>query len=463
MWSPYQKVHYNVTRLFTSPTLTFVASRRWVRLTAFLLKIHIQCLQEESGSGNSNRINALILPKAGFTEDALACFGGQENYAIYAMDRNLVKALFRAFLPIEIDDNNYRTAPARLEKEKLKLRGFWLEVLGILRRMLKIDLVCTGNYSYASEQEFAAACNRLGIPFVAMHKECLKTPGLEPFYQDIYQTRKNPFQGAKICVYNEIEARIQRGAHTTSPENIIITGMARMDRLHSLRRDLHASQGSRPRWPTVLFFSFNIKAGLPFIGRKLPQRFETLESSLERLNCQELARACHLAMFTLARDNPDIRVVIKTKGDTLSANTLRRFLGGDFTPPKNLEIMAGGDVSKILAESSVVCGFNTTALLEALALNKPVVIPRFYEAENPELVPYILDFEDAAEYADSVDQLTEMLRDTALRVESGEESGALGNTKARLLEKWVGNPDGRAGQRVRQVVEKVVYQHRKSH
>jgi hypothetical protein len=427
-----------------------------------MLRIHIQCLQRANRSTGSNRINALILPKAGFTEDALACFGLHENYAIYAMDRNLVKAFFRGFLPIEIDDNNYRTAPPKLEKKKLELREFWVEVLNILRQRLKIDVVLTGNYSYASEQELAAACYSLGIPFIAMHKECLKTPGLEPFYQDIYETRKNPFQGVKICVYNEVEARIQRGAHTTSSENIIITGMARMDRLHSLRRDLSASQSSRTGRPTVLFFSFNIKAGLPLIGRKLPQPFETLESSLERLTCQELAKACHFAMLELARENPNIKVVIKTKGDTLSANTLRSFFGGDLTFPKNLEIMAGGDVSKVLVESSVVCGFNTTALFEALALNKPVVIPRFYEAKNPDLVPYILDFEDAAEHADSVEQLIQILRDTALRVESGEEGDELDHTKARLLEKWVGNPDGGAGQRVRQVVEEVVYEHRRA-
>ena len=50
----------------------------------------------------------------------------------------------------------------------------------------------------------------------------------------------------------------------------------------------------------------------------------------------------------------------------------------------------------------------------------------------------------------------------ATESKTGEEGDELDHTKARLLEKWVGNPDGGAGQRVRQVVEEVVYEHRRA-
>jgi hypothetical protein len=405
-------------------------------------------------------IRALILPKAGFTEDALATLEGQRRFGIYAMDRLLIKAVFKAFLPEEIDDNNYLSTDPVIEGRKAQLRNFWAGILRRLTKQMKVDVVLSGNFSYASEQEFAGALSELGIPFVAMHKECLKTPGLERFFEETYRSRKNPFQGHKICVYNDIEKRIQKAAGVATSENILITGMARMDFLHKLREQSDWGNALDRQQPTVLFFSFNTKAGLPIIGRKLPQRFETLERRLEDLSFQKLSRSCHLSMVRLARESPRLKVVIKTKHDTTSHMTLERIFGGNFALPKNLEIVMGGDPLDLLKKSSVVCGFNTTALLEAIVLNKPVIVPAFFEASDPELSPYHLDLEDAAQYADSPERLVKMLRETAMSDTGAGRQIELNEVRRRLLDKWVGNPDGRAGERVREVIESVVKDHR---
>ena len=50
-------------------------------------------------------------------------------------------------------------------------------------------------------------------------------------------------------------------------------------------------------------------------------------------------------------------------------------------------------------------GFNTTALIEALALGKPVIVPRYGEAKDPDLQKFIIDLGDAVEYADSPREL----------------------------------------------------------
>ena len=114
--------------------------------------------------------------------------------------------------------------------------------------------------------------------------------------------------------------------------------------------------------------------------------------------------------------------------------------------PANLEIVEGGDPFELIIRSDVVSGFNTTALLEALAAGKPVVVPRFGEAFNEQMQPYIVHLEDAVEYADSPDELVKRLRKHALNPTPVERK--LSTTTARVLEKWVGNPDGLAGRRV---------------
>ena len=75
-----------------------------------------------------------------------------------------------------------------------------------------------------------------------------------------------------------------------------------------------------------------------------------------------------------------------------------------------------------------------------------MVAPRFAEALNEKLKPYIVDFEDAVEYAFSPDDLIDRLRRHALNpkpVNPGLSQGDIG-----ILEKWVGNADGLAGERV---------------
>jgi len=451
------RIRHNLIKRLFSPVINYLAKLRWAKLTGFLVALLIEQIQKRQEKNSVKCIHALILPKAGFTEDIKATFIGDKRFCVYALDRMIIKAIFKAFLPEEIDDNNYRSTDSNIEQKKTELRSFWIKTLKILFKILKVDVVLSGNFSYAAEQEFAGALSELGIPFVALHKECLKTPALEPFYQEIYKTRKNPFQGTKICVYNEIEKRIQEAAGITSPENIIITGMPRLDLIHHLRQQLFISENFSQKRPTILFLSFNIKAGLPIIGRKLPQHFEVLEEKLERLNFNRLARFCHLAMLKIARENPEIKVIIKTKGDFMSHKTLDTFFGKNFDCPQNLKVVNGGDLLEVLKESTVVCGFNSTALLEAIALNKPVIIPKFYEALNPEVSPYIIDLEDAVQYADSPEKLIEMLKKAALKRYNNEDLSVLSPSKQRLLKKWLGNSDAQAGHRVKKVIEEVVY------
>ena len=425
-------------------------------LTSTLTRWNIQTVRKASGPV-SKQINVLYLAKAGHNEDVMACFQNHDRYGLYAMDRKLIKGVFETFLPVEIDDNSYLSTDPIIEQGKVDLRRFWTNNLKMVFDKICVNTMLTGSYTYAAEQELAGAVKELGIPFIALHKENLKTPGLEPFYQEVYCTRKNPFQGSKICVYNEIEARLERNANIAPDQDIIVTGMPRLDRLHRLREKLLADKSQlSPTRPSILFFSFNRKAGLPVIGRKLPQSYETLDDELESLNCEKLARTCHELMLELARDNPNLQIVVKTKGDNPSIKTIAEYYGPNFTPPPNMTIMHGGDLLNILSHGTVVCGFNSTALLEALALGKKIVIPNFFEAVNQELQPYIVDLGASVDYADSPADFKTKLLDEASRHCDGGAVEELTDEARRLLDHWLGNPDGESGTRVRTMLDNTV-------
>lgn len=450
-----RKIVYKIILKVSARLFKIIARQKWTRLPALLLRVNIQCLQKEAGS--SKCIHLLILPKAGFTEDVIATFGGNLKFRVNALDRTIVKAIFLTFLPKEIDDNNYVSDDPSIEKKKKELRTYWNGVLANLKRLMKIDVVLTGNYSYAAEQELAAACIQVGIPFVAIHKECLKTPGLEDFYRKKYETRKGPFLGSKICVYNEIEKYIQEKAGVASPEDITVTGMPRLDKIHRLRQEMsREAPDSVGNKPSVLFFSFNEKTGLPFIGRKTNERFERLDQDLERLHFKTLARNCHIAMRNLAHQEPWIKVIVKTKGDVTAKRILAKYYGNSFVPPKNMKIVSGGDPMNLIANCDVVCGFNSTTLLEAASMSKPIVIPGFDEALMETHSPYILDLESMAYYAYSQDELIDTIRRVCVDSNKKISKTKLDAQTNRIIRKWTGNADGLSGHRVRTVIEKIV-------
>ena len=401
-----------------------------------------------SGVSQPAPARLLTLPKPGFSQDAQAAFGGDDRLAILSFSRALVKAPYPSFLPPEVDDNNYRSAAPEFDAAKSDLREFWTKAWPHIQDRAKADAVLTGNFGYFAEQELAAVVEAQGTPFIAMHKESLKTPGRQVFFERLYQERRQPFPGRRILVYNTIERDVQVAAGIAPTENITVCGMPRLDDLHAWRGQ-PAHDSELPARPMVLMFSFHPKTGLPFIPRKPGgpmARMETLGPAEQDLAWTKLHLEFHKAAARLARENPGLDVVVKCKADL--PKWLKETTGGslELEGIGNLRVVMGGDPHELIKAASVVTGFGTTALLETLAAGKQLVLPRFAEAAAGDTVPFVLDLGDAARCAESPEEFVELLRDGA----DGDPTPVQGMDweTAQALDKWAGNSDGAAGRRV---------------
>lgn len=426
------------------PLLGALARRRSATMAGRVMATMVEPIAHQS----AGTYRLLGLPKAGFTEDLLAAFGGDPRFALRGFGRDFVKAPYPAFLPPWVDDNNYKSAPASLDAAKLELRKFWADAWRPVQRVARAQAVLTGNFAYHAEQEFAAAVQASGTPVIAMHKEALKTPGLDGFFRYLYETRRQPFPGARVCVYNNIERDIQLYAGIVPESRITVSGMPRLDRIHHWRVAAAARQQEQPARPRVLFFSFHPKTGLPSLPRKpgAPEgRLEHLGEGLDELSWSRLVAASHRAVTRLAMDNPDIDVVVKGKGDLLKWLKLTGAEGA-LRPGPNLRVMVGGDPQDLIMGATVICGFTTTALLEAMAAGKRVIVPRFFEAVEERTAPYFLDLAGAVDHADSEDDLYARLQHGVRNPQP--VTAELPAERARLLTHWAGNPDGKSGARV---------------
>ncbi|MEX0827491.1 MAG: hypothetical protein WD005_00915 [Haliea sp.] len=430
--------------------LTNAARVRATRVAAILLLLSARRgLRTPARVGSEYRV--LVLSKAGHVEDMEAALHGTKGLQLFLLDRGAVKAMARAFLPASVADNNYCCEDPEISQRKSDYRDFVRETWQTVQAIRRFDAVTSGNFGYWAEREFGAALHETGTPFVVLHKECLKAAGWREYFRILYRQRRGRFNGTKMLVYNEVEREDQTGSGVAPVEQIVVTGMPRLDRLHRWRIQESRGTAARPHAPQVLFFAFPRNVGLP---SRINLHGIALESEVSfsepPSDWGEFHSDVHRAIVDLAYENSDVRVVVKIKGGAGAKASCEEAMGIKNRRPRNLIVVYGGDPMLLICQSDVVAGFGSTALLEAIASGRPVVIPRFLEAASPRMQPYIIDLGDSVDYADSAASFKYRL--VCLARERRDIERELRQNQKEVLTKWVGNSDGAAGVRVRQAI-----------
>ncbi len=421
----------------------------WPGFAARLLKAAIEPLPGPAGA-DAKRV--LMLAKQGLAEDGRTAFGNDPRFSLHALDAveiKALKALASNFLPREVDDYAYVSDDPAIIAAKERYREFLGRMWRAFQALQPFDAVVTANFTYYAEREFAAALESLGTPFVVLHKENLKSPGRMEFFTEVYRTRRGPFSGRRILVYNEIERSVQRAADIAPDDRITVTGMPRLDNIHAWRRANAGRVREDGVRPTVLFFSFMPKTGLPRIARKAgfadPSKREVIGDERDHLDWAELAAGVHRAAVELARAAPHIDVIVKSKPTPLEVAGLKSALDACGARPANLKTVSGGDPLKLILEADAVFAFNTTAAFEAIAAGKPLVTAAFAEALEADRIPYIVDLGEAAIRATSPNDLVERLQ--TLAETARPVPVELAERELDLLQTWTGNADGNAAKR----------------
>jgi hypothetical protein len=436
--------------LFSRLRMPWLVSRALLALT--------QKLSLPTAGSRSNRprrrLLILSIDKAGVREDIGETFANAQDYELVVWPSYALRAISGVLLAPGLSHDRYLTDDAAVEASKVRYRQFLREVWRRLTRSYPIDAVIGVNFGYYVQREFAAALEESGTPFIVLQKENLNgmTSRRADFWRVVYEKGRGKFTGRKILVYNDIERDLQISSGIIDPANVIVTGMPRLDRIHIWRRK-HA--GSQVKRPQVLFFGFSRKDKVP--GRNMKKLkakgllataadLEQAGDQWSDLSWDQLCAGTCRGIAAFARSRPDVRVIVKTKGQTTQAEETTQLLESDGELPTNIKIVKGGDPFELVTQSSVVIGFNTTGLIEAVAAGKPVIVPWFGEVHNETMRDIILDLADAVHYAHSPEELAEKI--SALLATGATVPSELPESAAKMLRRLVGNDDGAASSRV---------------
>jgi hypothetical protein len=427
----------NLVRTPSLPLLYFSAKANLPRLCAVIL---LACVQRigPTRKTTGDAIHILALNKSVFIEDVLSITNQMDNVELFLLGRTHLHFVAKAFFRKGTDDNNYHD----LASDQIinRYREFLTALWQHLNDRLKIKCALSGNFSYFEERELAYVLEADGVPFVAVHKECLKTPGRIEEYEGLYRSHKGPFWGGRILVYNNIERDLIVRTKVAAADKVAVVGMPRLDAMHRAR----TSQGTACAAKSVLLISFH-------------KDLNTLESGSDehRPSLGNIWESVHRAMFELADRRTEVQVTIKTKGDRKDvawiAELVQRYSLKLDLP--NLRVVHGGDIRELLIATKVVCGVHSTALLEALAANKPVIVPEYDELADGSNDRHLVDFGGTVIRVSSRAELMTLL-DTELDAEvHGVE---LPDETRGLLNFWLGNDDGRASERAAAEIKSLI-------
>ncbi len=270
----------------------------------------------------------------------------------------------------EISDVKYFSNKPEVKKLKIKYKNFLVSFLKIFKKKYYFHKFIGFNFIYRAERELHAASRELKIPFSILFKECVLTESQKNCNIFTYKKNKEKSKAYKIAVYSSYAKKYLIKANIIKNEKIKVIGCPRLAISFSYKKFVPKNQ--------ILYYAIENYRGLPnpyfkIFGKSFYKDYKQYTLSNSKFNWREL----HIKTLKLLKDfaikNPKTSIIIKTKtGD--------KYVQTDYSNlPKNIKIYKSGVGHVFLKDSKVVIGWNSTAILEAIAANRFILLPYFFK------------------------------------------------------------------------------------
>ena len=249
------------------------------------------------------------------------------------------------------------------------------------------------------------------------------SPNLAASYKNLLETRREPFRGDLLLVYNNSlkEMLIETGDY--SDASVHVVGAPRFDSIIS-----NISKADAPARHQLLVFYPSRKAQLgSLLGEDVDFQWDLLCDAFEKMVCD------------IARGHPDLPIVIKTKQRDM------HLIGKALHESSNISITYSQSSIELVKTSSLCLGFNSTALIESAAQGLESINCCFGEAARSEHRGWIIEFGSLAK---SITDPRDGLRIVEEILSQSPRRTPLTSSQKEDLDRLVGNSDGKCKERI---------------
>jgi hypothetical protein len=295
---------------------------------------------------------------------------------IHVLDQTHVGGIRRFFDPepgIEVDHNS---PPIR--KVYLRARRYFASAgVDHILATGRPDVVLAPSDIFYWFRPFIEEFQARGVPVAVQDKEGTITPG--PLVEEMMAKliRNIPPLADRYYHWGQVQYESwTRGG--LDPGKIRILGMPRSDFFYHPERYARRVDLGLPddkRLVTCFTYEANVYLTTDVSGRNLGRPWLKMRQQM------------HAALIRLARLRPDIHIVVKCHPQCLEIDEIRAELAG---APNNVTILTGNTTgANLIVHSSVVIGFQTTALMETMLTAAPIVYTGWVE-EHERYLPWLI-------------------------------------------------------------------------
>lgn len=422
---------------------------RSARIVAFGLLVATTNLTR--GSNPTRKVfHYVSLHNSGLVSDLASAFSRASDVRVSLIGQGYLKAIGNEFVGNEITDFSARSARNASPEAFRDLETFLTQVMKHYMSALGAQVLISGNFTYWMTYPLGAALDRCGRSLVIVHKEGLVSAWetVAEGYRRMVASQVGPTTAKAIGVQSESTRQLIASAGVLPEHRIFVIGASRLDSCHASRlRERPTEWAESP--PVVTFFTFPLTIGLWFPS---DPRGPSLVPPHLRGGWRDLLQSVLQAARTIAASDPGLEVVVKSKSEPAKYPEIQALLEPlEKDKRQNLRVITRGEGQAYLLKSSVIVGFNSTILLEAIAAGIPTVVPRFHEAGMHGAEPHVLPLSSNVTNCYSPDELVRRVIELARN--SSDSPRALAEDDVAALAKFAGNPDGRSTQRLRRLLQ----------
>lgn len=235
----------------------------------------------------------------------------------------------------------------------------------------------------------------------------------------------------------------------TPPEKIRVIGQPRSDFWKQPNRWMKRNQldipGLRQDSQVLLFFSYDPWSYTPeYMVKKGEMNWEQLRHQTDEV------------VYTFARQHPEIDVIIKVHPQQSDIDSVRESINSQNL--SNLFLVTGVALSnQLIINADVVLGFQTTALIESMVTDKPIIYTYWGDARekwSADLIPF--HESPGVHVAQSPEKLLEMLNVT---FKESTISPAARAARDEFVAEYLSIVDGRSAQRTFGEISRIIHNH----
>ena len=337
-----------------------------------LARVIIHDITEHSRSNTNvgqRRKTLLALSPKGFRGD-LEALAESGRFRILMLPDFWQERLRHAFYGTEVTTNREYLNPPHNSvafRQKERLQSFYVELLPKIYEKLQISAVLSYHIRVPADVDLGIASRKINVPYLVLYREGMfaSSPGICKTMRTLFS--RFGFWGTALFVHNESCRKLCIETGLSRPNQTFALGAMRMD---SYLKQVQTSQTKQKRHNRVCLFPFTVKE----VGKFDMRLFGFF-------------KAVHIGLLEFAKENPDIEVIIKPKKKVLASwqanfDRAAREERIDVQSIKNFKVDCLVDAQTLILNSDVICGFNSTTILEAGLTDKPVIVPFFEESQS---------------------------------------------------------------------------------